>query len=150
MGGTIEKIGFRSTDIRKFGKSLAIIPNFQFAERAVINNTESTNRRINWILGLEYRSTSEQLIKCRDGIQKYVESSSDFYISADTPVSIKLFQFSSSSIDMRIRCFTKTNDYYEWNNVKDRLIIAIKEIVEKNGASFAFPSQSLYVEKLEK
>jgi len=51
---------------------------------------------------------------------------------------------------MRIRCFTKTNDYYEWNNVKDRLIIAIKEIVEKNGASFAFPSQSLYVEKLEK
>ena len=28
--------------------------------------------------------------------------------------------------------------------------IAIKEIVEKNGASFAFPSQSLYVEKLEK
>ena len=34
--GIVEKIGFRSTTIRKFDKSLAIIPNFQFAENAVI------------------------------------------------------------------------------------------------------------------
>jgi len=60
--GTVEKIGFRSTVIRKFDKSLAIIPNFQFAEKAVINNTEITNRRIDWLIGLEYSSTSEQLI----------------------------------------------------------------------------------------
>ena len=33
--GIVEKIGFRSTVIRKFDKSLAIIPNFQFAENAV-------------------------------------------------------------------------------------------------------------------
>ena len=30
---------------------------------------------------------------------------------------------------------------------KERLAIQIKQIVEKNGASFAFPSQSIYVEK---
>ena len=35
--GIVEKIGFRSTVIRKFDKSIAIIPNFQFAENAVIN-----------------------------------------------------------------------------------------------------------------
>ena len=34
--GIVEKIGFRSTVIRKFDKSIAIIPNFQFAENAVI------------------------------------------------------------------------------------------------------------------
>ena len=33
--GIVEKIGFRSTVIRKFDKSIAIIPNFQFAENAV-------------------------------------------------------------------------------------------------------------------
>ena len=36
--GIVEKIGFRSTVVRKFDKSIAIIPNFQFAENAVINN----------------------------------------------------------------------------------------------------------------
>ena len=56
--GTVgERIGFRSTVIRRFDKSLATIPNFQFAEKAVINNTETTNRRIDWTIGLEYRST---------------------------------------------------------------------------------------------
>jgi len=42
--GIVEKIGFRSTVIRKFDKSIAIIPNFQFAENAVINISQTTNR----------------------------------------------------------------------------------------------------------
>ncbi len=148
--GTVEKIGFRSTVIRKFDKSLAIIPNFQFAEKAVTNITKTTNRKIDWTIGLEYRSTSDQLKKCRDSIEQYIKNSPDFYISEDTHLTVKLKQFSASSIDIQIRCYTKTNDYYEWLSVKDRLVLAVKEIVEKNGASFAFPSQSLYVEKFEK
>ena len=46
---------------------------------------------------------------------------------------------------MYVRCFTKTGSWNNWLDVKERLAIAIKEIVEKNGASFAFPSQSIYV-----
>ena len=38
--GTVESIGFRSTVVRRFDKSLATIPNFQFAEKAVINNSQ--------------------------------------------------------------------------------------------------------------
>ena len=69
--GTVENIGFRSTVVRRFDKSLATIPNFQFAENAVINNSQTTNRRINWIIGLEYRTTSEQLTKIKDQIENY-------------------------------------------------------------------------------
>jgi MscS family membrane protein len=48
---------------------------------------------------------------------------------------------------MYIRCFTVTDDWDEWLKVKERLALEIKQIVEKNNASFAFPSQSIYVEK---
>ena len=48
---------------------------------------------------------------------------------------------------MYVRCFTKTNSWNEMLSVKERLAIEIKQIVEKNGASFAFPSQSIYIEK---
>ena len=41
----------------------------------------------------------------------------------------------------------KYDKWSEWLKVKERLAISIKEIVEKNKASFAFPSQSIYVEK---
>ncbi|MEK9680465.1 MAG: mechanosensitive ion channel family protein [Pelagibacteraceae bacterium] len=148
--GTVEKIGFRSTVVRKFDKSLATIPNFQFAEKAVINQSEISHRRIDWIIGLEYKTTSDQLEKVRDEILKHIQSHNDFIISEDTPCAVNLNQFSASSIDVMVRCYTKTNDYYEWLKVKDSFVIKIKQIVEEAKASFAFPSQSIYVEKFDK
>ena len=145
--GTVESIGFRSTVVRRFDKSLATIPNFQFAENAVINNSLTTNRRINWVIGLEYRTTSDQLTKIKDEIEKYISESELFSKTGDTFLTVKVEQFAASSIDIRLICFTKTKHYLEWMSVKDTLAIAIKAIVERNKASFAFPSTSIYVEK---
>ncbi|MEK9975364.1 MAG: mechanosensitive ion channel family protein [Pelagibacteraceae bacterium] len=148
--GTVENIGFRSTVIRKFDKSLATIPNFQFAEKAVINQSEISNRRIDWMIGLEYKTTSEQLEKVRNDIIDHIKSNEEFIVSENTPCAVNLNQFSASSIDILVRCYTKTNDYYEWLKIKDKFVIKVKQIVENAGASFAFPSQSIYVEKFDK
>ena len=145
--GTVESIGFRSTVVRRFDKSLATIPNFQFAEKAVINNSQITNRRINWIIGLEYRTTSKQLSDIKKEIEEYILKSELFTTSKDTILSVKIDQFAASSIDIKLICYTKTKHYLEWMKVKDILAIEIKNIVEKNKASFAFPSTSIYVEK---
>tara|TARA_X000001036_G_scaffold413608_1_gene428050 strand:- start:213 stop:1295 length:1083 start_codon:yes stop_codon:yes gene_type:complete len=145
--GTVENIGFRSTVVRRFDKSLATIPNFQFAEKAVINNSQTTNRRINWAIGLEYRTTSDQLSKIKSDIENFIKNNDLFSKSPDTFISVKIEQFAASSIDIRLICFTKTNHYLEWMKVKDVLAIEIKSIVEKHKASFAFPSTSIYVEK---
>ena len=143
--GIVEKIGFRSTTIRKFDKSLAIIPNFQFAENAVINISQTTNWLISWTITLQYDTTIEQLKNIRDQIENFIKERKDF----DTKVglAVRVDKFSDSSIDMYVRCFTQTDSWNEWLKVKERLAIGIKEIVEKNKASFAFPSQSIYVEK---
>jgi len=145
--GTVESIGFRSTVVRRFDKSLATIPNFQFAEKAVINNSQITNRRINWIIGLEYRTTSKQLSDIKKDIEDYIIKSEHFTTSDNTILSVKIDQFAASSIDIKLICFTKTKHYLEWMKVKDILAIEIKSIVEKHKASFAFPSTSIYVEK---
>ena len=145
--GTVESIGFRSTVVRRFDKSLATIPNFQFAENAVINNSQTTNRRINWMIGLEYRTTSEQLKNIKNQIEEYIKKNDNFSKSENTMLSVKIDQFAASSIDVRLICFTKTKHFQEWLNVKDTLALEIKNIVEKNNASFAFPSTSIYVEK---
>ncbi len=143
--GIVERIGFRSTVVRKFNKSLAIIPNFQFAENAVINVSATTNWIISWIITLQYNTTVEQLKKIRDEIEKYITTNKDYKTSIG--YAVRVDKFSDSSIDMYIRCFTVTDDWDEWLKVKERLAIEIKQIVEKNNASFAFPSQSIYVEK---
>ena len=78
--GIVEKIGFRSTTIRKFDKSLAIIPNFQFAENAVINISQTTNWIISWIINLQYDTTVDQLKKIRNEIEDYIKKHEDFNI----------------------------------------------------------------------
>ena len=143
--GVVEKIGFRSTTIRKFDKSLAIIPNFQFAENAVVNFSQTTNWRIRWSITLQYNTTVDQLKKVREEIEKYINKSEDFNINLG--VAVRIEKFSDSSIDLLVRCFTASDSWTNWLEVKERLAIEIKQIVENNGASFAFPSQSIYVEK---
>ena len=77
--GTVENIGFRSTVVRRFDKSLATIPNFQFAEQAVINKSLITNRRIDWAIGLEYRTTSDQLKNIKEQIENFIKTSPNFF-----------------------------------------------------------------------
>ena len=143
--GIVEKIGFRSTTIRKFDKSLAIIPNFQFAENAVINVSETSNWLISWTITLQYDTTVDQLKTIRDQIEDHIKKSEDYNTSIG--IAVRVDKFSDSSIDMYVRCFTKTDSWNEWLAIKERLAIEIKQIVERNKASFAFPSQSIYVEK---
>ena len=145
--GIVERIGFRSTVIRKFDKSIATIPNASFAENAVVNISETTNWRISWIITLQYNSTIDQLKNIRNQIEKYIVSSEDFKKGDDTEHAVRIDKFSDSSIDLYVRCFTVTNEWIEWLKVKERLAVEVKKIVEGNGASFAFPSTSIYVEK---
>ena len=143
--GIVERIGFRSTTIRKFDKSLAIIPNFQFAENAVVNVSETSNWLISWIITLQYDTTVDQLKTIRDQIENHIKESEDFNIKVG--YAVRVDKFSDSSIDMYVRCFTNSSSWNDWLSVKERLAIKIKQIVENNKASFAFPSSSIYIEK---
>ena len=98
-----------------------------------------------WIITLQYDSTIEQLKKVRDEIEEYINKSEGF--NQATGVAVRIEKLSDSPIDLLVRCFTNSNRWSNSLEVKERLAIEIKQIVEKNGASFAFPSQSIYVEK---
>ena len=96
---------------------------------------------MNW----QYDSAIDKLKTIRNEIEDYIKKNEDYKPSLG--YAVRVDKFAESSIDMYIRCFTKTDEWEEWLAVKERLAISIKQIVEKNKASFAFPSQSIYVEK---
>lgn len=147
--GTVEKIGFRTTKIRRFDKGLVTVPNSQLSDAAVINFTMMTNRRIYWKIGVEYRTTQQQLAQIVNGINHYVRNGEDFETSPElVSTLIHVDSFNSSSIDIMLYCFTKTTSWGEWMRVKEDLLYHIKELVEDAGTGFAFPSSSLYVETL--
>lgn len=149
VDGTVEDIGFRATKIRRFDKALVTIPNARLAGEALINFSRMTNRRIYWMIGLEYRTTKEQLRLIIRDISTFLNEDQAFETDPSrTKTFVFIDSFGASSIDVMLYCFTKTTDWGEWLQVKERLAYRVKEIVEGHGAAFAFPSTSLYVETL--
>ena len=146
--GTVETIGFRSTVVRRFDKAPVYVPNSKLSDNSAINFSAMTHRRIYWIIGVEYRTTIDQLRAIRDRIEAYILGSEAFAHPPEVPTFVRIDRFSDSSIDIMLYCFTHTTVWGEWLEVKEQLAYRIKEIVEEAGVGFAFPSQSVYVETL--
>lgn len=146
--GTVEKIGFRSTLVRRFDASPVYVPNQRLSDNAVTNFSKMTHRRINWVINLEYRTTLEQLRSIRDQIEQYLVTTPDFVQPPKASLYVKVDKFGPSSIDLIINTFTHTTVTVEWLTCKENLAFEIKKIVENAGAGFAFPSQSVYVESV--
>tara|TARA_B100000963_G_scaffold218318_1_gene190391 strand:- start:29814 stop:30908 length:1095 start_codon:yes stop_codon:yes gene_type:complete len=145
--GSVEHIGFRSTLIRKFDSTPITIPNYIFAEAPILNYTNRNYRRINWTVGLEYNSTLDQIKKLTHSISNYIKDSDNFIVNENYKSFVRLERFNDSSIDILIICFTSTKEWDKYLEIKEELAIKIKENVENIGLNFAFPSQSIYIEK---
>ncbi|MDF1685397.1 MAG: MscS family membrane protein [Parvibaculaceae bacterium] len=146
--GTVEAIGFRSTHIRRFDKAPVFVPNTELSNAAITNFSAMTHRRIYWMIGLEYRSSAEQLAAVCNGIQDYISTHEDFAQPPEVAQFVRVDSFGPSSIDVMLYCFTKTTDWGQWLEIKEALAFKIKDIVEEAGTGFAFPSQSIYVESM--
>ncbi len=144
--GTVENIGFRSTQVRRFDKAPVHVPNSKLSDSAVTNFSAMTHRRIYWKIGVLYNSSIEQLRKIRDEIEEYIKSNDAFAPADEVATFVRIDRFSDSSIDIMLYCFTKTTNWGEWLEIKEQLAYKIKEIVENNGSGFAFPTRSLYLE----
>ena len=96
---------------------------------------------------MEYSSTSKQLKEITGSIRSHIEGSPDFVVNEDYSLMVRLDKFNDSSIDIIIYGFTNTNNWKEFLKIKESLALKIKEIVEGNNCSFAFPSRTIYSDK---
>jgi len=143
--GTIEHIGIRSTKVRTFARALVSVPNGNIADTAILNWSEMEKRQIKMTLGLTYATTATQMRSILKEIRELLQSDAD--IHQDT-IYVHFTDFQESALGIFCYFFTKTTVWGEYMQVRERINLELMEIVEKNGASFAFPSQSLYIESM--
>ncbi len=143
--GTVEEVGLRTTRVRTFANSLISVPNSMFTTVAVNNWSRMQKRRIKMTVGLTYDTTADQILQAveafRDIIANDDRFAHDFYL-------VTFDSFGSSSLDIFIYCFTLTTNWAEYLAIKQDFLLEIMRTVERLGLSFAYPSQSLYIEKL--
>ncbi|MEM0985269.1 MAG: mechanosensitive ion channel domain-containing protein [Pseudomonadota bacterium] len=145
--GTVEKINFRSTLVRRFDKSPVFVPNAMLSDNPVTNFSRMTHRRIKWVIGVEYRTTVDQLRYIRDEIEAWLWNDDRFAKPPEAALFVRVDSFNDSSIDFLIYTFTHTKNWGEWLATKESLAEACIEIIERAGTGFAFPSRTLYMQQ---
>lgn len=168
--GIVVEIGLRVTTIRTFDNALIAIPNGTFASKEVKNwNKRKIGRRIKMNIGVKYNSKVEDIqnavLQIREMLQQhpdiatpntkyeYIYQDMTKLVSKDdlegvrTTLLVYLDQFSSSSIDILVYCFSKSVEWEEWLKTKEDVMQKIMKILDENSLEFAFPSLSVYQEK---
>lgn len=147
VAGTVEKMGIRSTRIRTLDHSLVIVPNKTMSNANITNWTKIDRRRVIFNIGVTYSTTKAQLedLICR--IRTMLESRDDI---RHEDIAVGFADFGESALLVSVRFYTLTGDVGEAAVMRGKVNFAIMDIVNEMGLSFAFPSQSVYIESMPK
>ncbi|MFD2704981.1 mechanosensitive ion channel family protein [Salibacterium lacus] len=143
--GMVEDISFRSTEVRTFADSLVTVPNKILASEAITNWSEMSVRRVMFTVGVEYGTPPA---KIETVVQRVDEMLRDHKDVDNELILVRFSEMSDSSYDIFIYFFTKSTAWQEWYRVKEEINLTVIRILEEEGVSAAFPSRSLYVEKI--
>lgn len=146
--GVVMEIGIATTRVREFDKAVTSIPNSDLTGSMIKNYSKMFARRVKMTIGLEYSTTANQLENVVDRIREHLKANPEIAQPEDVSVvqMVHLVGFGGSSIDISLYYFTVTTGWADWRRIVHENMLTFKHIVENEGAAFAFPSQSIYLE----
>lgn len=147
--GVVEEIGFRSTRIRTLDKTLMVVPNEKIASMNIENftriaDTHVNMRRVNFVLGLEYKAGAAQMDKAVEELRAILAAHP---MVADENRQVFFSAFGDSSLNILINYFIKTGDFAEFMGVKQEINLAIMRKLADMELSPAFPTRTVYLER---
>ena len=141
--GTVIDITMRSTTIRTLEDSVVTLPNSHVANSSIVNLSRIEKRLISFDIGLLYSTPNELLEKCITDIRNYLESDENII---EAPIRVHFTKLDDSSLNISVVCYSDKSDLNEHLDVFNRVNFNVKRIIEENGADFAYPSTSVYIE----
>ena len=141
--GTVEAIGWRLTVIRTFDQRPLYVPNSVFASVAIENPSRMRNRRIYETIGVRYDDAAKVKLIV-DEVRQFLLNDADIE-SEERTLMVNFSAFNASSLDFMVYAFTKTTNWIEYNAIKERILLAIFDIIEKHGAEIAFPTSTVHL-----
>ena len=139
--GIVEEVGFRTTLIRKFDKSLVYMPNQVFTASSIKNYSRREVRRIKFSVGLGYDTTPDQMRAFLEGVRELLKNLEG--ITEDTAVAFN--EMGASSLNVLVMCYSRSSVWTEYMAVQQELFLKIMDLVESMGLEIAFPTQTIYV-----
>ncbi|CAM3595187.1 mechanosensitive ion channel family protein [Arcobacter aquimarinus] len=167
--GTVVDIRMRTTRIRTFDNAMITVPNSQIANAHILNwSKRIIGRRIKMNISITYESKMEDILNLKRDIYDMLSNHPKIATNQNINISrtrafeaikredlegikntllVFIDEYSSSSIDILVYCFSKSPNWEDWLITKEEVIVEISKLVEKNNCEFAYPAQTIFLKK---
>lgn len=142
--GVVEHVGIKTTRVRSLQGEQLVFSNTDLTSSRIQNFKKMEKRRIPFAIGVTYDTPTEKLKKIPGIIRKIIDD-------LDT-VDFDRAHFKSYgdfSLNYEIVYYVQSGDYNHYMDMQQEINLAIKEAFDREGIEFAFPTQTLYVNKTE-
>lgn len=137
--GVVKEIQIFNTIITTLDNKVIHIPNGILATGVMMIFNKEETRRVDWTVSVSY---GDDYDKAKEVLLKLC--SEDSRILKDPEVFVEIFALNSSSVDIRVRAWVKTSDYWP-------VFFSMNEKVYKTlpmeGLHFPFPQIEVHMEK---
>ncbi len=143
--GTVKKIGIKSTRLETLQGEELVISNKELTDARVANFKRMKKRRVKFKIGVEYNTPLSKLKKIPKIIEKIIKNTENVELNR-----VHFTEFGDFALIYEIVVFINSKDYMVYKDVQQKINFKILEEFEKEKISMAFPTQTIYLQKLNK
>lgn len=137
--GTVREIQIFHTILTTVDNKVIYVPNGALSSNAITNYNKQETRRAEWVFGVEY---GEDFEKVKAVLQRIIDA--DPRILKNPAPMIALGALSASSVDIKVRAWAKTADYWDVYFDMNKIVY---DTFNKEGIGFPFPQLTVHQAK---
>ncbi|MBX2904783.1 MAG: mechanosensitive ion channel [Taibaiella sp.] len=142
--GTVEYIGIKTTRLRSLGGEQLICSNTFLTNAKLHNYKRMQRRRIVFGIGVIYDTPLDQLKQIPGWVRDIIQSTEQVTFDRG-----HFTEFGSSSLNFEFVYYVESSDFNNYRDIHQSIGFRIAELFQRQGLEFAFPTQTLYVQRVD-
>ena len=142
--GVVLDVGFRSTRLRTPTNTVVTIPNSIMAKEKIENITSRTAIRIQHVIGVTYNTSEMEMKTIIDQLKYYLHQHPKIRKEDAIVAFASLGDF---SLGIRLSAHALVSELKEEAEIQQEILFKIMQVAQEHKVEFAFPTQTLHVEK---
>ncbi|MDF1537086.1 MAG: mechanosensitive ion channel family protein [bacterium] len=140
--GAVEHVGLKTTRVRSLSGEQIIFANNDLLNSRIRNFGRMNERRVLFDLGVTYQTPKDKLEKIPAILREAIEAQDQVRFDRSN-----FSKFGAHSLDFETVYYVLDRDYNLYMNIQEKVYLAIYERFGQENIEFAYPTQTLFVEK---
>ncbi len=142
--GVVEHVGIKTTRISSLGGEQIVFSNTDLTNSRVRNYKRMRKRRVAFRIGVVYSTPLEKLKEIPKIIEKIIKDIDDAIFDR-----AHFFSYGDFSLIYEIVYYVNGGDYNKYMDIQQEINFSIYKEFSDRGIEFAYPTQTIYVNKIE-